>query len=363
MPIVLSPNMSLPVPVVGQEPGPQYATDINSCMSVLDSHTHSLGSGVQITPDGININNDLPINSNNLTSVRTVNFIAQGTSLPGVAPDLGCIYVVGVDLYYNDESGNVIQITTNGGVAGSNGSISNLTPPASASYVSGTDSFVWQSNANTAANMDNGSVTIREVAANTNGVTIESPTALASDYTITLLPALPGANSFITINSSGQLSTSIPTNQGIDTGNIANNAITTAKIADTQVTNIKLAAVNYSSTGDLTGTFATSFVSMGTVSLTTVGRPVIVLLTPTIGSGRIQATNTAVDIILLRDAVQIQELTLGSNQLTGVNLDIPPGAVSFFDVGAGVGVHSYELRIRSTGSSGDYAARLVAYEL
>ncbi len=63
---VISPNMTLPVPVVGTSLGSQYAYDVNNCMGLIDSHDHSFGKGVQITPNGLNISTDLPINNNNV---------------------------------------------------------------------------------------------------------------------------------------------------------------------------------------------------------------------------------------------------------------------------------------------------------
>jgi len=112
----LTPEMSLTVPVPGSEPGPNWAYDLNSSLTVIDTHTHSAGSGVQITPSGININTDLTFNSlNNAISLRSVRFTAQGSPLSQVY-DLGCLYVSGIDLYYNDENGNQIRLTNAGAV-------------------------------------------------------------------------------------------------------------------------------------------------------------------------------------------------------------------------------------------------------
>lgn len=352
MPIVLSPNMNLPVPVVGQEAGPQYATDINSCMAILDSHTHSPGAGVQITPNGININTNLPFNDNNLTGVRTVNFNANGSSLPGMAPDLGCIYVAGVDLFYNDESGNVIQITQSGGVAGSNGSISNLTPPASASYVSGTQTFVWQSAANTAANMDNGSITIREVAANANGVTIESPTALAADYTVTLFNALPGSNQPVSINSSGQLSAG-----QIVTSQITDLNVTTAKLADQSVTQAKLTAQNFiindAADGSQHSNSTTSYVQIApdVVITTSTGTPIEVGLRSSYVAANqsfILADTGDFKLQILRDGVEIVIFIGGIT-----NVYTSPASYSFIDTGATAGTHTYSFNIATFSLSGD----------
>lgn len=197
-----STYMNLPVPVVGIDPGPQYAIDVNSCLTILDQHTHLSGSGVPITSAAININADLPFNNFNLTDIRAARFHLQTSPIPAAPPDLGELYVAGVDLYYNDAAGNQIRITQSGGVVGAPGNITGLTPPASASYVALNQTFVWQSAANTPANLDAASITLRNLVANSKGLTLNPPNAMGADYQITL-PSLPSQPSFVTIDSSG----------------------------------------------------------------------------------------------------------------------------------------------------------------
>lgn len=193
--VVLSPNMSMPVPVVGVDPGPDWANNINASLGILDQHDHTPGRGLQITPDGMNINTDLPFNDNNLTTVKTVNFAAQGAPLAGLSPNLGAVYIAGNELYYNDEAGNVVQITNNGTVNAGAGSISGLpSGTASVSYVSGNGTYVFQSATATPGNLDGGSIIIREVAANAKGITLSSVTGLAADYTLTLPSGLPSTS-------------------------------------------------------------------------------------------------------------------------------------------------------------------------
>lgn len=203
--VILTPNMSLPVPSVGSEPGPEYATDINNCLELLDSHNHAPGQGVQIDPTGLNINADLEMNSQNLIGIRTLRLASQDAVL-GEPTDLGCLYEVDDDLYFNDGLGNQIRLTQNGSVAGTSGSIANLVSPASASYVVANDTFVWESDTNVAANMDMASAIIRKQTASSPGVTIAAPVALASDYTMTLMAAPPAALNFIGMDASGNLS-------------------------------------------------------------------------------------------------------------------------------------------------------------
>lgn len=196
-----SPNMGLVLPGVSLTSGPQWATDVNASLSIIDQHNHAPGNGVQITPAGLNISSDLSFISNNATNLRSSRYNPQLTPLAG-SLDLGCVYVSGVDLYYNDVNGNQIQITDNGGVAGTPGSIANLVSPASASYVSADATFVWQSDVNTPANMDMGSAIIRNVVANGKGVTLEAPAALGADYTL-VLPLVPVSEKIMTLGASG----------------------------------------------------------------------------------------------------------------------------------------------------------------
>lgn len=201
----VSANMGLSIPTVSVAPGPTWATLLDSCLTVIDAHTHNSGSGVQITSSGLNINADLTVGSNNLTSIRSSRFTAQASPL-ALTTDLGCVYVSGVDLYYNDISGNQVRITQSGAVAGTPGSIANLVSPASASWVSASSSFVWQSAANTSAYMDCSSIIMRNLTASSNALTLQAPT-LSSNYSITL-PALPASDALMTIASTGIITSS-----------------------------------------------------------------------------------------------------------------------------------------------------------
>ena len=201
---ISSVYMSMPVPVPTVDPGPQYANDLNSCIGILDSHTHAPGQGQQITPAGINITTDLSFGGNNATNLRSTRYTAQGGAL-AAGSDIGCTYVAGVDLYFNDVNGNQIRLTQGGGVAGTPGSIANLLFPASVTYVTGTQTFVFQSSTATAGNIDVGSVIIRQVLANANGITLSSPTNLAANYTLTLPSALPVAKRNLAVDTSGNI--------------------------------------------------------------------------------------------------------------------------------------------------------------
>lgn len=404
--------MSLPVPVVGTDPGPDYAYDLNTCLSLIDSHDHSSGSGVQVTPSGININSDLGFGGNNLTTLRSVRMSVQSAALNG-ASDLGCLYVTGVDLYYNDESGNQIRITASGAVSGTPGSISGLASPASASYNSGTGTFIFQSAANTAGNLDGGSVKIRETAAAANAVTLSSPTSLASNYTLTFPGALPGSQKFATVDASGNIaapwavdgstleiasSTTLQVkSSGITATQLASNSVTTAKISDSNVTTAKIAdqnitqsklaarasgttvaaggvALSTSSGSFSSGTTSIASVTNLSVTITTTGRPVQLLIQPDGGASTASYflfdqgnVSGSAFVYFFNGSTEISKSEIRTNNTATIVLRIP-GTLSMLDMSTNGAASTYTYSVKV--SVGDTAQLigvnnlvLVAYEI
>lgn len=251
MSFVISPNMQLIVPVVGIEPGPDYATDINSSLTLVDGHDHTPGRGVLITASALNINSNLTFNSNFATGIAGLTLVAQATMPPN-----NTIYKSSNDLFYVDGLGNNIRITQGGGVAGTPGSISNLVAPASATYVSISSTFVWQSDVGVAANMDAGAYSLRDISPNSlYALTLLPPGGLSTNYQI-VLPTLPTSQKIVTLDNNGNMSApytvdgstiTIVSNiirvapSGITTTQLATDAVTTVKILDRSVTTTKIA--------------------------------------------------------------------------------------------------------------------------
>jgi hypothetical protein len=392
--VINSANMNLPVPIVGQDPGHQYATDVNSSLTLIDQHDHSPGYGVRITPAGLNISSDLPLNSNNLTLARSVRFSPQTTPISG-ALDLGCLYESGVDLYYNDGVGNRVRITQAGGVAGSPGSIANLTSPASASYVAANQTFVWQSGANIGANMDSASYILRNLSIGSFGLTLSPPAAMAVDFTITL-PALPAATKLVTMTNMGVMAAAADVDNstlqfssntlsvkpaGITDNELAFGAVTTTKILAGAVvgTNIATGAVSqakigpwFAGTSASCGNFSTSSSTYVPVTNLAIpfgftGRPVMLLLIPD-GTGAASAfTFSAAGVIqnpaIYRGGVEIASWGLGG-PTGGASLGL--GEIIFVDNGGTAGTTAtYQIFIKNGGGGtvGILAAKLVAFEL
>lgn len=249
----ISPNMFLVIPTVGATLGPQYAFDVNNSLTLVDTHDHTPGRGVQITPAGININDDLPLNNHNLTLVRAIQFSSQSS-----VSDLRAIYVKpGAevtpidDLWYRDGNGNEVQITSNGQVNATAASIPGQ------SYAAGT--FIWKQGAGstTPANFDIGSITLRpNIAATSLGITISPPTTIASQYQV-FMPLVPGTGTkFMRLTSSGEMQATVDVDNstlevasntlqvkdaGITQAKLANNSVGTAQIIDQSIITNKLA--------------------------------------------------------------------------------------------------------------------------
>ena len=197
---IITPNMSLTVPGTGITSGPQYANDVNNSLTLIDGHTHAIGSGVQITPAAININAVLSFNGYSISGVGALTLTPQT-----VTPAIESVYVSGVDLYYLDGNGNVIRITQSGSVSGAAGTITGL-PSGTASAAYGSSTFVFQSATNTAATIDGASYILRNTTVNSKGLTLSPPNAMTSSYGLTLPSSnSSGATQVMTLDTSGNM--------------------------------------------------------------------------------------------------------------------------------------------------------------
>lgn len=327
-----SPNMGLPIPIPGTTPGPAWANDVSACLLVLDSHDHTTGSGVPITPSAININADLDFKGFNATNINGVVFKSLASS-PGSA---GTICEVGVDLYYVDGNGNPIRITQDGSVSGSSGTITGLpSGTASASYSSSSQTFIFQSATNVAANLDVRSIILRNSSANSKGLTL-SPPALAADYTITL-PTLPASQSIVTIDQTGAMSA--PGVYPLQTPSYANASVTAEKVATTAIGTSVISAFSTSSSTPVQVT------GLGTATITVYNNPVFVGLTG--GATPTSASVVGVDasgsvtngqILIYRDGSAVatfpisQTVTItGSAAVTTLETVLPSSSIWFID--------------------------------
>jgi hypothetical protein len=195
-----TPNMNLVVPEVLVTSGPQYATQINASLDVVDAHDHSSGKGVRVTPSGLNINVDLPFNSNQATGLKGVVLTDQDavTYLTNAA-----VFRSGADLYYRDGNGVAIRITASGAInTASVGAITALASPAAATYVAASKKFVWLSTGTEYATMEAGDLKVISTASGaTQAVTIKADVA-TSAYDLRLPDLGPTDNQIMRMKAS-----------------------------------------------------------------------------------------------------------------------------------------------------------------
>lgn len=374
---VNSTNMAMPVPVVGVDPGPTYATDLNTCLGIVDSHDHTVGNGVKITPSGMNITSDLSFNStSSAIALYKAVFTSQSVALTGT----NFLSFIGGNLYVNDSSGNQIAITSGGGVAGSPGSIGSLASPAAATYSAGSKLFTWTSAATKAAAMDNGAVTIRETdVASAKGITIKSPTSLAADYNLTLFAALPGSAMYVSCDSSGNLGNVSADTIGAAMTSTGSNAISVARTRATGTTVAAGGVAISTSSGGFSSTSASMTDVTGlSVTITTSGRPVQIVLVPdnSASQSRIGAVSTgaarsiAFNIQLVKSGtasdtfLSVVSMTADNTGATLI-INVPASSLSLIDP-VSIGTYTYKVQVQAISATTTVTVgfcKLVAYEL
>jgi hypothetical protein len=368
--------MSLTLPTVSSTIGPLWATELNSALTTIDGHTHAVGSGQQITPNGLNINTDLSFGNNNATLLRSARFSNQSADLAAAA-DVGCLFVKGYELYYNDNAGNHVQITNGGSVNGASGTITGL-PSGTAGAAYAASTFVFTSATNTAADIDGGSLYLREVAASAKYVKLSSPTSLAADYTVTFPAALPASTKFMTMASSGAVAVAYDVdNSSIEVssntirvkaagvtnamlaGSIAGSkivagdisatqlgtdSVTTVKILDGNVTPAKRSTAIYNSASTSSSTAVSNSPSV-TFNVTLTGRPVMVTIRLTgdnQGPGYLTCTGGQFLGVTKNGGTLFNLLSTGAGTTT-----YPFSSYTFIDNSGGSGVYTYGLIVSS----------------
>lgn len=203
-------NMGLNLPAPTVTLGPQYATDNNTAFTVIDAHNHTAGSGALIPASALNINSDLPFAGNNQTGVKSTRFDSQAAALGG-GSDLSCTYVVLGDLFFNDGSGNQIQLTIGGAInATSIGGIGGdyAISTASVIYTSASTKFTFTKSTGINATLDIGNLILRNEAASAYALKLKASASMAGNFDITLPVALPLLTSVVTMDASGIMGTS-----------------------------------------------------------------------------------------------------------------------------------------------------------
>lgn len=106
----VTPNMNLTLPDVTVTSGPEWASELNTALNVVDNHDHTSGKGQQVPSAGININEDLSMQGFKLVDVKAAQLEDQPSTLSG-ALNAGTVYTVGGNIYFTNSGGVPVQIT------------------------------------------------------------------------------------------------------------------------------------------------------------------------------------------------------------------------------------------------------------
>lgn len=117
--------MNLDLPTVSVTLGPEWASDLNEALEVIDEHDHTSGKGKRVPTAGININAHLDFNEYKAFDLYSAQFDDQVTPLSG-ASNASSVSVSSGNLYYTNSSGVAVQITSGGAVVSTPGSVETL---------------------------------------------------------------------------------------------------------------------------------------------------------------------------------------------------------------------------------------------
>lgn len=361
-----TPNMNLLLPDPTITPGPTYASENDTAFFVVDQHDHTLGKGVPIPSNAININNDLPFNGFNAVSLRSTRYTAQSAPL-SLPADLNAIYSVNGNLYWNNQIGQQVQITSGASLnASSIGGIGGdyVGSGALEFYTSADKTFTFWSSTNVPANLDAGSVTIRNITSGSFGITLGSNGTIPANYSIQLPPDnTSGTPSFLTYDTSNNITVGPAITGGITGTNVATNTLTLTNFTPRTI----VLAPTAGSVGQIvrSGSITASTTSiaattLATLTLTTNGGPVMIRMGGfPMGSGGVQSAlyisgltgggegSVVFDNITTSLAVAIHTVT---SETAGAQLNFPASGFSAFDytVIGSPGTYTYTVSISNT---------------
>lgn len=110
-----TPYMNVALPTVGGDAN-AWGTELNTGLGVLDSHDHTAGKGTPVPTAGINIDADLDMNGHSPSSTAAVKFSSQSA---GTITTANAVQVISGDLWYNNNSGTPVQITSGNSITSS----------------------------------------------------------------------------------------------------------------------------------------------------------------------------------------------------------------------------------------------------
>ncbi len=205
------------IPTVGVTLGPAYATAVNAVLTEMRTTLNA-----KVTPSGIDMNADLTMLSGGtrygFTNVNRVSLYQQ-PSLLSAATYPAALYANSAgELYFNDGASNQVKITSGGGLNGTPGSITGAgygSAGVEVNWDSGAGDYHMYSGSGTYADVNARAFQISDASSNLLRLTVGS---MSANYTLTLPAAVPGANTLMTMDASGNVTnTGTPTTTSMTT--------------------------------------------------------------------------------------------------------------------------------------------------
>ncbi len=180
------------LPTVGVTAGETYATMINDCLEEMRATLDA-----KVTPAGIDVNADLSMRSGStrygLTDVHRMALYQQPSLLAAATYPASVYASADGDLYYNNASGDQVQVTSGSGVAATPGSITGLAGSASLVWNAGSSDFEFY--------VDSSVPTFADIVCNdvllwdgSGNYLRQTAAAMVTDYTMTWPAAVPAAD-------------------------------------------------------------------------------------------------------------------------------------------------------------------------
>lgn len=206
-------SLGITLPTVGSSTGPGWATSLNTALTTIITTLET-----KVTPSGMDINADLSFTSGatdyRAKDVKALSLTNQAVTLS--AGTYACtLFSTDSDgeLYWNDNSGRQVQLTTDGSV-----NVSTTGGVTGAGYGASSVEINWDS-ANTQYKMRSGaaaddyaSVLCNDLKLNdgsANTLTVAAP-SLSGDYTLTLPTGVAASNgSLVTMSTAGALASTM----------------------------------------------------------------------------------------------------------------------------------------------------------
>lgn len=230
--------ITLTIPAVGTA-GTTYASQINTALSTLETELER-----KVVPADMTINAGLSFLSSGsyypATDLKYVQLSLQSESALAAASYPMSLFAGSTDgeLYFNDNSGRQIQITTNGSVnVSTSGGVTGSgygSTGVEIRWDSGDGEYEFRSGSGTNDYADLRADDVLLSDGSTNFVTLTAQ-AMASDYTITLPAAVPASTSVVQMSSAGTLTAS-PSGNIATTGTVATGALTVTGSATVSTT-------------------------------------------------------------------------------------------------------------------------------